>query len=110
MRKFLLASVATFGTGDWRERRWRKPHQGRRAGASIGTSTDIRADRRTDPGTAGLAAAPSPLAYVNNNNNYQAPMLPGARQTQHRARSSSTSTARCRWTAGACGPALTITW
>jgi len=68
MRKFLLASVATLGTG-----------------GLIGTAL---AQVAVAPGTPvigvptqGQTAYPpaaSPTAYVNNNNNYQAPALPGA--------------------------------
>jgi len=60
MRKFLLASVATLGTGGL-------------VGAAFAQA----------PGgapTQGQVAYPlvNPTAYVNNNNNYQAPALPGA--------------------------------
>src|SRR4051795_3071718 len=60
MRKFLLASVATLGTG-----------------GLIGTA-DAQTPVVGAP-TQGQTAFPlaSPTAYVNNNNNYQAPALPG---------------------------------
>ncbi len=62
MRKFLLASVATLGTGGL-------------AGAAFAQAPAV-------PGapTQGQVAYPAanPTAYVNNNNNYQAPALPGA--------------------------------
>ena len=61
MRKFLLASVATLGTGGLMAAR----HSRR---------------RRPVAPTQGQTAYPlaNPTAYVNNNNNYQAPALPGA--------------------------------
>ena len=57
MRKFLLASVATLGTGGLAF-----------AQAPAGAPTQ------------GQVAYPlaNPTAYVNNNNNYAAPALPGA--------------------------------
>jgi len=60
MRKFLLASVATLG-----------------AGGLIGTAL---AQAPAGAPTQGQAAWPlaNPTSYVNNNNNYQAPALPGA--------------------------------
>ncbi len=61
MRKFLLASVATLGTG------------GLMAGAAF-------AQAPAGTPTQGQVAYPlaNPLASANNNNNYQAPALPGA--------------------------------
>jgi len=60
MRKFLLASVATLGTGGMMGAAF--------AQVPAGTPTQ------------GQVAFPlaNPTAYVNNNNNYQAPALPGA--------------------------------
>ena len=60
MRKFLLASVATLGTGGLMGAAF--------AQAPAGTPTQ------------GQTAFPlaNPTAFVNNNNNYQAPALPGA--------------------------------
>jgi Gram-negative porin len=60
MRKFLLASVATLGTG-----------------GLIGTAM---AQAPAGAPTQGQVAYPAanPTAYVNNNNNYQAAALPGA--------------------------------
>ena len=60
MRKFLLASVATLGTGGL-------------MGAAF-------AQAPAGAPTQGQTAYPlaNPTAYVNNNNNYQAPALPGA--------------------------------
>src|ERR1700761_5446558 len=60
MRKFLLASVATLGTG-----------------GLIGTAM---AQTPAGTPTQGQVAYPmaNPTAYVNDNNNYQAPALPGA--------------------------------
>ena len=61
MRKFLLASVATLGTG------------GLMGGAAF-------AQAPAGTPTQGQTAYPlaNPTAFVNNNNNYQAPALPGA--------------------------------
>ena len=61
MRKFLLASVATLGTG------------GLMGGAAF-------AQAPAGAPTQGQVAYPlaNPTAFVNNNNNYQAPALPGA--------------------------------
>ena len=77
MRKFLLASVATLGTGIGRRGSGADPTRGAGAGTSIGTSADIGQSAH-QPGQQAWPAAPSPTAYVNNNNNYQAPTLPGA--------------------------------
>jgi outer membrane protein OmpU len=62
MRKFLLASVATLGTGGL-------------MGAAFAQAPAAPAR----PPTQGQAAYQlgNPTAYVNNNNNYQAPALPG---------------------------------
>ena len=80
MRKFLLASVATLGTGGL-------------AGAALGQTppgAPVPAPPISAPapisgpigaptqGQQAWPAAPAPTAYVNTNNNYQAPMLPGA--------------------------------
>jgi hypothetical protein len=61
MRKLLLASVATLGTGGL-------------MGAAYAQSQLVGAP------TQGQQAFPAanPVSYVNDNNNYQAPMLPGA--------------------------------
>jgi hypothetical protein len=63
MRKFLLASVATLGTGGLTGVALAQP-----AGGPLGAPTQ---------GQVAYPAAPAPTAYVNNNNNYQAPALPG---------------------------------
>ena len=63
MRKFLLASVATLGTGGLTGVALAQP-----AGAPVGAPTQ---------GQVAYPAAPAPVAYVNENNNYQAPALPG---------------------------------
>ena len=60
MRKFLLASVATLGTGGM-------------MGAAF---AQVPAGAPTQGQTAYPLA--NPTAFVNNNNNYQAPALPGA--------------------------------
>jgi outer membrane protein OmpU len=63
MRKFLLASVATLGTGGLMGAAFAQAPQP----AGVGSPTH------------GQVAYPlsNPTAYVNNNNNYQAPALPG---------------------------------
>ena len=60
MRKFLLASVATLGTG----------------GLMGAAFAQVPAGAPTQGQTAYPLA--NPTAFVNNNNNYQAPALPGA--------------------------------
>src|SRR6185312_9595586 len=62
MRKFLLASVATLGTGGLMGAAFAQA-----PAAPVGAPTQ------------GQVAYPmaNPTAYVNNNNNYQAPALPG---------------------------------
>jgi hypothetical protein len=64
MRKLLLASLATLGTSGLTGAAMAQPTTG-----PIGAPTE---------GQAAYPAAPAPMAYVNNNNNYQAPALPGA--------------------------------
>ncbi len=80
MRKFLLASVATLGT------------TGGLVGAALAQSppgapvpTPLSAPApisgpigAPNQGQQAWPAAPAPVAYVNSNNNYQGPMLPGA--------------------------------
>lgn len=72
MRKFLLASAATLGA------------VGLMSSAFAQTTTVVTTTAPAAPGpvpTQGQAAwtpAAAPTAYVNNNNNYQAPALPGA--------------------------------
>ncbi|HXA24579.1 MAG TPA: hypothetical protein VNW90_20005, partial [Acetobacteraceae bacterium] len=68
MRKFLLASVATLGTGGLIGTAVAQ------APAVVGTPV-IGAPNQ---GQQAYPAAGVPNAFVNNNNNYQAPMLPGA--------------------------------
>src|ERR1700750_2320300 len=63
MRKFLLASVATLGTGGLTGVALAQP-----AGGPVGAPTQ---------GQQAYPAAPAPVANVKNNNNYQAPALPG---------------------------------
>ena len=64
MRKFLLASVATLGTGGL-------------AGVAMAQAPSGPVGAPTQ-GQSAYPAAPAPTAYVNDNNNYQAPALPGA--------------------------------
>jgi len=65
MRKFLLASVATLGTGGL-------------IGTALAQTPVIGVPTQ---GQTAYPPAASPTAYVNNNNNYQAPALPGALAT-----------------------------
>jgi Gram-negative porin len=62
MRKFLLASVATLGTGGL-------------IGTALAQTPVIGVPTQ---GQTAFPPAASPTAFVNNNNNYQAPALPGA--------------------------------
>jgi hypothetical protein len=68
MRKFLLASVATLGTGGLVGTAMAQ------APAAVGTPV-IGAPTQ---GQTSFPSAGVPNAFVNNNNNYQAPALPGA--------------------------------
>lgn len=63
MRKFLLASVATLGAGGL-------------TGAAFAQAPAAPVGAPTQGQVAFPAA--NPVSYVNNNNNYQAPALPGA--------------------------------
>src|ERR1700722_1010559 len=68
MRKFLLASVATLGTGGL-------------IGTALAQAPAVVGTPRIGAPTQGQQAYPAagvPNAFVNNNNNYQAPALPGA--------------------------------
>jgi hypothetical protein len=68
MRKFLLASVATLGTGGL-------------IGTALAQAPAVVGTPVIGAPTQGQQAYPAagvPNAFVNNNNNYQAPMLPGA--------------------------------
>ena len=49
------------------------------------------------------------MAYVNNNNNYQAPMLPGALANPTPGTIVVHFNGKVRWTSKARGPASTIT-
>jgi hypothetical protein len=76
MRKLLLASVATLGTGSLMGTAFAQapaPTQGQiwspAGGGVVGAPSQ---------GQQVWTPAPAPTAYVNNNNNYQAPALPGA--------------------------------
>ena len=64
MRKFLLATVATLGTGGLTGAAMAQAPTG-----PIGAPTQ---------GQVAYPAVPAPMAHVNSNNNYQAPALPGA--------------------------------
>ncbi|HEX4173274.1 MAG TPA: porin, partial [Acetobacteraceae bacterium] len=66
MRNFLLASVATLATGGL-------------TGAALAQAPAAPAAPVGAPnqGQVAYPAAPAPVSYVNENNNYQAPMLPG---------------------------------
>ena len=81
MRKFLLASVATLGTtGGLMGAALAQTPPGAPVpqppmSAPVPISGPIGAPNQ---GQQAWPAAPNPVAYVNSNNNYQAPMLPGA--------------------------------
>ena len=81
MRKFLLASVATLGTtGGLMGAALAQTPPGAPVpqppmSAPVPISGPIGAPNQ---GQQAWPAAPAPVAYVNTNNNYQAPMLPGA--------------------------------
>jgi hypothetical protein len=62
MRKLLLASVATLGTGGL-------------IGSALAQAPVVGAPTQ---GQQAFPPAPSPPSFANNNNNYQAPALPGA--------------------------------
>ena len=60
-------------------RLWRRPHQGRQCRTTMSAPAPISGPiGAPTQGQQAWPAAPAPVAYVNNNNNYQAPMLPGA--------------------------------
>ena len=67
MRKFLLASVATLGTGGLIGT----------AGAQVPAITGTPVVGVPTQGQTAFPPAASPASGANNNNNYQAPMLPG---------------------------------
>ena len=81
MRKFLLASVATLGTtGGLMGAALAQTPPGAPVpqppmSAPVPISGPIGAPNQ---GQQAWPAAPAPVSYVNANNNYQAPMLPGA--------------------------------
>ena len=55
-----------------------EPARGTGTGTSIGTSTDIRADRRTDPGAAGLAGGSGADGLCQQQQQLSGTSLPGA--------------------------------
>ena len=80
MRKFLLATVATLGAGGLAGAAFAQTPPGAPVpqppmSAPVPISGPIGAPNQ---GQQAWPAAPAPVAYVNDNNNYQAPMLPGA--------------------------------
>ena len=82
MRKLLLASVATFGAGSFAGAAFAQsppgapvPQPPMSVSAPAPISGPIGAPNQ---GQQAWPAAPAPVAYVNSNNNYQQPMLPGA--------------------------------
>ena len=79
MRKFLLASVATLGTGGLAGAALAQTPPGAPVPAPLSAPAPISGPiGAPTQGQQAWPAAPAPTAYVNNNNNYQAPMLPGA--------------------------------
>src|ERR1700761_1412691 len=78
MRKFLLASVATLGTGGLTGAALAQTPPGAPVPAPLSAPAPISGPiGAPTQGQQAYPAAPAPTAYVNNNNNYQAPMLPG---------------------------------
>ena len=99
MRKFLLASVATLGTGGLTGAALAQNPPGAPVPAPLSAPAPMAGTiGAPTQGQQAWSPAPAPTAYVNNNNNYQAPALPGALANPTPARSSSTSMVRCRWT------------
>ena len=79
MRKFLLASVATLGTGGLTGAALAQSPPGAPVPTPISAPAPISGPiGAPTQGQQAWPAAPAPTAYVNNNNNYQAPALPGA--------------------------------
>jgi hypothetical protein len=79
MRKFLLASVATLGTGGLTGAALAQSPPGAPVPAPLSAPAPISGPiGAPTQGQQAWPAAPAPTAYVNNNNNYQAPALPGA--------------------------------
>ena len=79
MRKFLLASVATLGTGGLVGAALAQTPPGAPVPTPLSAPAPISGPiGAPTQGQQAWPMAPSPMAYVNNNNNYQAPMLPGA--------------------------------
>ena len=79
MRKFLLASVATLGTGGLAGAALAQTPPGAPVPAPLSAPAPMSGPvGAPTQGQQAWPAAPAPTAYVNNNNNYQAPMLPGA--------------------------------
>jgi len=109
MRKFLLASVATLGTtGGLMGAALAQTPPGAPVpqppmSAPVPISGPIGAPSQ---GQQAWPAAPAPVAYVNSNNNYQAPMLPGAlaNPTPGTIVVAEVTLWRCRKTSSACLP------
>ena len=100
MRKLLLASVATLGTVGLMGSAFAQS-------TTVVTTAPVALPPVPTQGQAAWTPAASPPAGANNNNNYQAPALPGPVVNPTPAPWSCTSTARSKSTAGAFGPALT---
>ena len=79
MRKFLLASVATLGTGGLTGAALGQTPPGAPVPTPLSAPAPVSGPiGAPTQGQQAWPAAPAPTAYVNTNNNYQAPMLPGA--------------------------------
>src|SRR3984893_6517549 len=79
MRKFLLASVATLGTGGLAGAALAQTPPGAPVPTPLSAPAPISGPIGAQTqGQQAWPAAPSPTANVNNNNNYQAHMLTGA--------------------------------
>ena len=79
MRKFLLASVATLGTTGVGGCGSGPDPAGSTGADTLSAPAPISGPiGAPNQGQQAWPTAPAPVAYVNSNNNYQAPMLPGA--------------------------------
>ncbi len=80
MRKFLLASVATLGTGGLTGAALAQTPPGAPVPAPLSSPAPMGGKTIGAPtqGQQAWSPAPAPVSYANTNNNYQAPALPGA--------------------------------
>ena len=110
MRKFLLASVATLGTGGLAGAALAQTPPGAPVPTPLSAPAPISGPiGAPTQGQQAWPAAPAPSAYVNNNNNYQAPMLPGALANPTPGTIVVHFNGKVQVDVSGCGPALTIT-